>query len=78
MERLHRTGSTCPPRPPWTSPPPWPTCTAAPGTASTFTLVYTGAIWNRTGQDVTWSFMMDYDDAGRLVIDRTNVVIFAA
>jgi hypothetical protein len=42
-----------------------------------FTLVYSGDIWNRTDQDVTWSFMMDYDDAGRLVIDQTNVVILA-
>ncbi|HQQ91846.1 MAG TPA: autotransporter-associated beta strand repeat-containing protein, partial [Kiritimatiellia bacterium] len=50
----------------------------SPGHGDTFTLVYTGAIWNRTGQDVTWSFMMDYDDGGRLIIDRTNVVIFAA
>ncbi len=44
---------------------------------NTFTLVYSGQIWNRTDQDVTWSFMMDYDDAGRLVIDQTNVVILA-
>jgi len=49
----------------------------SPGHGDTFTLVYSGAIWNRTGQDVTWSFMMDYDDGGRLVIDWTNVVIFA-
>jgi autotransporter-associated beta strand protein len=49
----------------------------SPGHGSTFTLVYSGTIWNRTDQDVTWSFMMDYDDAGRLVIDQTNVVILA-
>ena len=50
----------------------------SPGHGDTFTLVYSGAILNRTGHHVTWSFMMDYDDGGRLVLDKTNVLIYAA
>jgi autotransporter-associated beta strand protein len=39
-----------------------------------FTLVYTGCIWNNSPDAVTWSFLLDYDDQARLVIDGTAVL----
>ncbi len=38
------------------------------------TAVYTGYIWNRTGADVTWSLMENFDDYVRVWIDGAPVL----